>query len=130
MSDNNEELEKLHGDHKIPLKELLKRSVKYTKGVRHLLVFAFILLIISVGIDVCLPLLIKEFVNHLKQEDTTKIVLWTALWLVIGYTGLGISTQLFRYFEAILLQKAGHLEEHLLLCHIHILVGQTLISRH
>ena len=102
-----EDLEKLHGDHKIPLKELLRRSIKYSKGVRHLLVFAFLLLIISVAINVVLPLFIKEFVNHLKQDDPSKIVLWTALWLVIGYAGLGIFTQILRYFQALLLQKAG-----------------------
>ena len=91
-----EDLEKLHGDHKIPLKELLRRSIKYSKGVRHLLVFAFLLLIISVAINVVLPLFIKEFVNHLKQDDPSKIVLWTALWLVIGYAGLGIFTPILR----------------------------------
>ena len=35
-----EDLEKLHGDHKIPLKELLRRSIKYSKGVRHHLVLS------------------------------------------------------------------------------------------
>ena len=58
MADDNE---KLFGDQKIPAKKMIKRLAHYILPEWKSFLLAFILIIINVGLDVVLPLVIKEF---------------------------------------------------------------------
>ena len=99
-----EEIEKLKGDKKIPLKTMLKRTTKYVKPEWLSILSAFILVILNVIIGILFPLFIKDLTNNLQSPS---IELRTILLLTFGYLGLSVLGQILAYFEAMILQKAG-----------------------
>lgn len=99
-----EDLEKLKGDKRLPRLVMLKRTMKYLKSEWWSFLLAGLLIIINVGLDIVFPLFMKGLTDNLQSADISiKIILMIA----IGYVGLGIISQVFAYFEAMILQRAG-----------------------
>ena len=99
-----DEINKLKGDKKIPLKVMLRRTWKYVKPELGSLILALVLILVNVGIDIIFPLFMSALTENLNSPDVTmKIILFIAL----GYLGLALISSAFMYFEAMILQKAG-----------------------
>ena len=101
MADDNE---KLFGDQKIPMKIMIKRLAHYILPEWKSFLLAFILIIINVGLDVVLPLVIKEFTAAIEEYNT---VLSYIVILASGYFGICTINQVLIYFESMTLQKTG-----------------------
>ncbi len=101
MADDNE---KLFGDQKIPMKIMIKRLAHYILPEWKSFLLAFILIIINVGLDVILPLVIKEFTAAIEEYNT---VLSYIVILASGYFGICVVNQVLIYFESMTLQKTG-----------------------
>ncbi len=99
-----EDKEKLKGDKHIPLKVMLKRTTKYLRPEWLSFLFAALLVLLNVGIDIVLPILFQHLTNNLQSPD---ISLKIILMITGGYLLLSILGQVFAYFEAMILQKAG-----------------------
>ena len=52
-----EELNRLKGDHKMPTRELFRRTMTYVKPELPSFIIAFILLVLNVGLDILLPMI-------------------------------------------------------------------------
>ena len=101
----SEDLEKLRGDHKMKLSQILKRSWKYIKGEVGWIVLSLLFIGLNVGIDVVLPQLIMKFVDKLKDATNTPFSI--IIGIVIGYISLSLVNQILMYFQAMILQKSG-----------------------
>ena len=99
-----EDTEKLFGDKKIPTKVMIKRLMHYVLPEWKSFLFAFILILINVGLDVVLPLFLKEFTDKLGNLDTTLAFI---IGLSVGYFAVSFVTQVLIYFESMILQKTG-----------------------
>ena len=99
-----EDNEKLFGDKKIPAKIMFKRLMHYILPEWKFFLLAFILIIINVGLDVILPLFMKEFTDAIGKTD---VVLGFILGLAAGYFGICLINQILIYFESMILQKTG-----------------------
>ena len=98
------DLEKLKGDKKIPLKIMMKRMWGYVKSEWLSLVFALLIIVVAIAIDVVVPLLMKEVTNNLQSPSPELKVI---IMLAVGYFGLSVITYTLSYFQAMVLQKAG-----------------------
>lgn len=99
-----EDLDKLKGDRKIPRTVMLKRTMKYLKKEWLSFFLAGILIIANVGLDILFPLFMQMLTNNLQSPDISmKIILMIA----IGFFALSVISQVFAYFLAMILQKAG-----------------------
>lgn len=98
--------EKLVGDKKYPLKEIFKKCYKYFKEVRLLIIFALLIILINVGLDIILPLLVEQVVDNLK--DPVNIALKVVISVSVSYFVISLINQAFRFLETYLLQKAGN----------------------
>ena len=111
MADDNE---KLFGDQKIPKKKMIKRLAHYILPEWKSFLLAFVLIIINVGLDVVLPLVIKEFTAAITEETTfisqfvtiTNMLRYIII-LAIGYFAICVVNQVLIYFESMTLQKTG-----------------------
>ena len=100
----DKENEMLKGDKKLPIHVLIKRNLEYVKDEKKAFILAFALLIVTVVIDVVLPLFLSEATNELKAADIKYI---NILILAISYFIISIINQGMIYVECMLLQKAG-----------------------
>lgn len=95
---------KLKGDHKLPFSKKIKRTFFYIKPQLWRFVLALLLIVAQVGFDVVFPMLMKDITNELQKADPV----WSyILGIGLGYLGLVIVGQIVLYFESIILQKAG-----------------------
>ncbi len=101
----DEELLKLRGDKTLPTKVLLKRMVKYLKPEIWSFLLAGLFIILNVLIDAVMPSLLGYLVDCFEAPPSNllKIIIFTT----IGYFGLTLVNQAFRYIETMVLQKAG-----------------------
>ena len=99
-----DDTEKLFGDKKIPTKVMIKRLAHYVLPEWKSFLVAFILIILNVGLDVVMPLFLKEFTDKLGNIDTTLAFI---IGLAAGYFALSFVTQILIYFESMILQKTG-----------------------
>lgn len=99
-----EDNEKLFGDKKIPFKVMVKRLAHYVLPEWKSFALAFLLIIINVGLDIVLPLFIREFTDTIPLVNTTVSFI---IYLAVGYFALSFIMQISIYFESMLLQKAG-----------------------
>ena len=99
-----DDINKLKGDKKIPLKIMLKRTWKYVKPEIGVIIVSLLLILLNVGIDIVFPLFMSGLTTNLNSPDASmKIILFIAL----GYLALSIISAVFAYVEAMILQKAG-----------------------
>ena len=99
-----DDTEKLFGDKKIPTKVMIKRLAHYVLPEWKSFLVAFILIILNVGLDVVMPLFLKEFTDKLGNIDTTLAFI---IGLAAGDFALSFVTQILIYFESMILQKTG-----------------------
>ena len=100
----SEDLMKLKGDKHIPRRIMLKRTWKYVKSEWVSLLFAFLIILFSVSLDIVLPILMRDLTNNLQSPDPTLRII---IILAVGYFLLSLLSQGCVYFEAMILQKAG-----------------------
>ena len=103
----SEENEKLFGDKKIPPKVMFKRLWHYIRPEWLSFAIALLLIAINVGVDVVLPLFLKEFTNTISKDAEHIVPLIAVLSIAGGYFALSVINQVLIYFESMILQKTG-----------------------
>ena len=83
---------------------IIKRLLQYMKGHFKTLIFAFVLMIIAVIFDVCLPMIVNIVITELGQGNIDFSVV---LFYVILYGVLMLTTYVLQYIQSISLQKMG-----------------------
>lgn len=99
-----DEKEKLKGDKKLPLKELIKRNLYYIKDEKRNFILALIMILVNVGLDLMMPMFMSEVTAELKLAD---IRLHYIIFLALSYLAIGMVNLAFLYIESMLLQNAG-----------------------
>lgn len=109
-----DELNRLKGDHKMPIGQILKRTMGYVKPELPSFIIALILLAINVGLDILLPMITGWIIDSVEGfedlfnggtltiQDYRHILLLAILYFVIA-----VANMAFIYIESMLLQKAG-----------------------
>ena len=98
------DIDKLKGDVKIPFFKLIKRSLTYVKSEIWYFVLAFVLVLITVGVNVTLPILQGKITDSLKSASVAYDVITN---IIICYAVLSVFNAIVLYFESILLQYVG-----------------------
>ena len=101
-----DEMERLRGDRKMKLSEILRHSWPYIKQEKWALLLSFLLIAINVAVAAVLPLFTSRFVELLK-DDIANTTLRIVIGVVAGYAALGVAEQIILYFQSMILQKAG-----------------------
>ena len=109
-----DELNRLKGDHKMSLKEILSRTMQYVKPELLSFILAIVLLAINVALDITLPILTGKITDSLEGFETlfgnsqlSYDNYRTVLILSIVYFVIALVNMAFIYIESMLLQKAG-----------------------
>ena len=109
-----DELNRLKGDHKMSVREILSRTMQYVKPELLSFILALILLAINVALDITLPILTGKITDSLEGFETlfgnsqlTYDNYRTVLILSIVYFVIALVNMAFIYIESMLLQKAG-----------------------
>ena len=96
--------EYLKGDHKIPLKILLKRIYYYLKPEAKYFILALFLIVLNVILDIVSPLFTSRITNELSLDN---INIRFIIGLVVLSFVITVINQLFLYIESMILQKSG-----------------------
>ena len=109
-----DELNRLKGDHKMSVKEILSRTMQYVKPELLSFILAIVLLAINVALDITLPILTGKITDALEGFETlfgnsqlSYDNYRTVLILSIVYFVIAVVNMAFIYIESMLLQKAG-----------------------
>lgn len=109
-----EQLNRLKGDHKMPTRELFRRTMQYVKPELPAFIISFFLLVLNVVLDILLPMITgwitdsldgfeKLFEEGALTYDNYKgILTLSILFFVISAVNMA-----FIYIESMVLQKAG-----------------------
>lgn len=98
------DLERLKGEKKISTSVLLKRTMKYVLPEIGWFILAFLLLAVGIITELLFSIFLKWIVDYLDGPNPLlSIVIGTAI-LYVGLIAIG---QVFTYFQAMVLQKAG-----------------------
>ena len=101
------EKDRLHGDKKIPFFKLIRRALRYSKGVRWMFVVAFILLLLTVLANLILPRLTGMFVDYLSADNIGTVILSSIIGFALCYFGIALLSQGIAFLEGCILQYAG-----------------------
>ena len=100
----NEELEKLKGDHKLPLSVIIRRTLRYISAEKGGFILSLLLLLLNVILDSISPLFTSRITDELiKDNINIRLVLNLAL---LSFAIMAIN-QLFLYIESVILQDCG-----------------------
>ena len=100
----NEELEKLKGDHKLPLSVIIRRTLRYISAEKGGFILSLLLLLLNVILDSISPLFTSRITDELiKDSINIRLVLNLAL---LSFVIMAIN-QLFLYIESVILQDCG-----------------------
>ena len=102
MEDNKS---KLIGDVKLPLRVLFKRTFKYLKPHVWKLILAFFLIVISIALEILVPLIYRDIVDNLNSNN---ILIKVVLGAVAVYFTCTLVSQGIRFIETIILQRVGN----------------------
>lgn len=102
-----DDLEKLFGNKKMKISQILAHSWKYVKKEIGWVILALLIILISVGIDIVLPLMTMKFVEYLDANNIVNTTLSMVIGIAVGYLGLSIFNQILIYLETMILQIAG-----------------------
>ena len=109
-----DELNRLKGDHKMSVKEILSRTMQYVNPELLSFILAIVLLAINVALDITLPILTGKITDALEGFETlfgnsqlSYDNYRTVLILSIVYFVIAVVNMAFIYIESMLLQKAG-----------------------
>ena len=100
----NDELEVLKGDRKLPLSEIIKRTLKYISTERRSFILALFLIGLNVVLDTISPLFTSRITDALVMEN---INLKFVLSLVLLSFTITLINQIFLYTESMILQNCG-----------------------
>ena len=100
----NEELEKLKGDHKLPLRVLIRRTLWYIKDEKGAFILSLVMLMANVVLDAISPLFTSRITDLLVEEN---IQINLIMRLVIISLLVVIINQCFLYLESRILQNSG-----------------------
>lgn len=100
----NDELEKLKGDVKLPLKVIVKRTLKYIRPEMKGFILSLVLLIINVLLDSLSPMFTSKITDALVLDN---INIKYILTLVVISFIVTLLNQLFLYIESNILQNCG-----------------------
>lgn len=96
---------KLIGDVKLPFKVVLKRTLKYLKPYKWKLVLCVFLTLLSVALDIIVPLIYRDIIDNL---NSVHIVLKLLFGGVAVYFTCFVVSQGIRFIETLILQKIGN----------------------
>ena len=109
-----DELNRLKGDHKMSVREILSRTMQYVKPELLSFILALVLLAINVALDITLPILTGKITDSLEgfktlfgESQLSYDNYRTVLILSIVYFVIALVNMAFIYIESMLLQKAG-----------------------
>lgn len=105
MSDD-EKLERLKGDKKLPFHILAKRLWHYIKPEAIWFILSFFLVLINVAIEAIMPKFIGWIVAELDVA-TANPSLYYIIWIALGYFALSVISYIFYYIQGVMLQKTG-----------------------
>ena len=97
--------QKLIGDVKLPFKVILKRILNYFKSNKFQAFLAIFLVILSVGLDILVPLIYRRIVDGLNSNS---IVLKMLIGGVLIYFTCFLVSQILRFLQTIVLQRLGN----------------------
>ncbi|MBQ2232044.1 MAG: hypothetical protein II423_01310, partial [Erysipelotrichaceae bacterium] len=100
----NDELEKLKGDVKLPLRVIIKRTLKYISSEKGGFILSLLLLGLNVVLDSISPLFTSRITDELVQDN---INIKLILNLVLLSFALTCINQAFLYLNARTLQNSG-----------------------
>ena len=103
----SDDLDKLLGSKKMKFHTIIARSWKYVKKEKWWILLAMLLILITVGIDVILPLVTMRLVDYLDASNIFNTTINMIIGLVAGFFGLSVLNQVLIYFEAMILQRSG-----------------------
>ena len=75
-----DELNRLKGDHKMSVKEILSRTMQYVKPELLSFILAIVLLAINVALDITLPILTGKITDALEAEKVKGIKAYIIVW--------------------------------------------------
>ena len=104
MEDDQKEW--LFGDKKMRLIDILRHSKPYIMAEKWWILLSMVLIVLNVGIDIYLPMFTSRFVGAFDSV-TVPQTLQIVMGIAVGYLALGVANQVVRYFQAMVLQKAG-----------------------
>ena len=87
---------KLIGDVKIPFRIILKRTFKYLKPHKWKMFLALFLILLSVAIDIVVPLIYREIIDNLNSSKTFTLSVDSFLKFLLG--GLTVYFTCFVFF--------------------------------
>ena len=96
---------KLIGEVKLPTKVILKRTLKYLKPYKWKLLLCIFLTLLSVALDIIVPLIYRDIIDNLNSVN---IVLKLLLGGVAVYFSCFVISQTIRFIETLILQKIGN----------------------
>lgn len=96
---------KLIGDAKLPLSVVLKRTFRYLRPHKFLVALAILLIVISVSLDIIVPLIYRDIIDNLNSNN---IVLKFFVGGVMVYFTCFLISQVLRFIETKILQKIGN----------------------
>ena len=100
----NDELEKLKGDKKLPLRTIISRTLKYVSTEKASFFLALFLIAVNVVLDTISPLFTSRITDELILPS---INLKFVLSLVLLSFSITLINQVFLYIESMILQKCG-----------------------
>ncbi|MBR3250694.1 MAG: ABC transporter ATP-binding protein, partial [Erysipelotrichaceae bacterium] len=100
----NEELEKLKGDHKLPLSVIIRRTLKYISKEKGWFILSLFILAINVLLDSISPLFTSK-ITDLLVEYNINIKLIINL-VILSFVIICLN-QFFLYVESMILQRSG-----------------------
>lgn len=101
-----DEKEKLFGDKKMSLGQILRHSKPYILAEKWYIILSLLLIVVNVGASLTLPYFTSRLVS-LFEGETTPNTLRLVIWIAVGYAGLGIANQIINYIQAMVLQRSG-----------------------
>ena len=102
----DDEKERLSGDRKMKLGEILRHSWPYIKKEKWAIILALFLILLNVAIHIVLPLITSRYVDILKN-DIDHVTVRMIVSIAIGYGPLAVAGEIIRYVQSITLAKAG-----------------------
>ncbi|MDO4940473.1 MAG: ABC transporter ATP-binding protein [Erysipelotrichaceae bacterium] len=100
----NEELQKLKGDRKLPLRVVISRTLEYIKPEKNNFIIALVLLILNVVLDSISPLFTSKITDLLVETNIN--IKYIITLCVLTFIIVAIN-QAFLYAEGRILQKCG-----------------------
>ncbi len=104
------DIQKLRGDRKMKLSDILKRSIPYLKAEWVRILISLLLIGVSVIAASLLPSVLSDITDSLTPDENGNLVITafnSVLMLTIGYAAIAIISQGVSFFQSVLLTKAG-----------------------